>query len=95
MLIIIDASDYMFEKVKAQLDGLGGIAYALVGLAIMGGVGVLITAQFNGSTTNANAQEFLGQVLDGYGTLGDFIPIVVIALVGLLLISFFQRRTMQ
>jgi hypothetical protein len=80
------------NKIRAQLDGLGGIAYALVGLAIMGGVGVLITAQFNSSTTNADAQAFLGQILTGYSTLGNFIPIVVIALVGLLLISFFQRR---
>jgi hypothetical protein len=59
----------------------------------MGGVGVLITAQFNSSTTNVAAKAFLAQILEGYATLGDFIPIVVIALVGLLLISFFQRRT--
>jgi len=87
----------MFEilqnKVKAQLEGLGGIAYALVGLAIMGGVGVLITAQFNTSANNSQAQSFLGQVLTGYQTLGNFIPIIVIALVGLLLISFFGNRT--
>lgn len=82
------------NKVKAQLDGLGGVAYALVGLAIMGGVGVLITAQFNASANNSAAESFLGQILTGYQTLGNFIPIVVIALVGLLLISFFNRRQM-
>lgn len=77
-----------FGKYSGALDSLTAIAYLLVGLAIMGGVGVLVVAQFNASTTNTNAQAFLAQVMSAYTTLGSLLGVVVIALIGFSIINF-------
>jgi len=80
------------DAYEGRLEGFTSIAYLLIGLAIIGGVGILVTAEFNASTTNTAVHTFLGDVAGAYETLGDFLGIVVIALIGLMLISYFQGR---
>lgn len=81
------------ENWDGQLDNLSGLAYALLGFGILAGVGILVVAKFSnltdtgGSLENSDAHSFLGQVIDAYKTMGDFLGIIVIVLVAVVIVG--------
>jgi len=72
------------------LKGLPAFIMGLVVLGMIGAVGVIVLSKFNDIAEANNytqAGDFLSNVLEGFGTIGTFIGVIVIAAVGFIVIS--------
>lgn len=83
-------------KMKGQLADLPSAAIGLGVFVMIVAIVVIILVAFNGSTTNTDAQEIIGEGVDAMGTFGDYtvtIAIVIISgvLIGLVLGYFYGR----
>lgn len=73
-----------------SLKGLPAFVMGLVVLGLIGGVGVIVVSKFQEIATDNNyteAASFVGKIIDGFGIVGTFIGVIVIAAVGFIVIS--------
>lgn len=84
----------LLTKKEANINAMTGIAYVLMVLAIVAGVGILVAAQFNttafamGAPYNVSTQGWFTNIFSAYSTLGSLLGVVVIAMIGFAIISF-------
>lgn len=77
----------MLKERKGVLGGLQDLGLGIVVLVVLLAVGALILAEVDDNTTNQNATNIINDGLAGLEDLSGWIPIIVIAAVGALVIA--------
>ena len=75
-----------------MIDALTGMGYAIIGLAIMIGIGmvILVTLGNNvGGTANTTIQTIVGYLGTSSGGLASWIPIIIVLVIGMLFLGYF------
>ncbi len=78
-----------------MINALTGTGYAIIGLAIMIGIGIVILTTFGetvGGTANTTIQEIAGYLGTSNGGLASWIPIVIVLVIGMLFLGAFLGR---
>lgn len=79
------------SKKGYSLSALWSFGLIVVILVVSLAIGVKIVAQMNESETNADARTILEQGITSLGDLSDWIPIIVIVVVGAIILTILVR----
>jgi len=78
-----------------MINALTGMGYAIIGLAIMIGIGIVILTTLGnnvGGTANTTIQTIVGYLGTSNGGLASWVPIVIVLVIGMLFLGAFLGK---
>ena len=78
-----------------MIEALTGMGYAIIGLAVMIGIGLVILTTLGnniGGSTNSTIQTLAGYLGTSSGGLASWIPIIIVLVIGMLFLGAFLGK---
>lgn len=81
-----------------MIEALTGMGYAIIGLAIMIGIGIVILTTLGANiastspSANATVQTLAGYLGTSSGGLGSWVPIIIVLVIGMLFLGYFMGK---
>ena len=78
-----------------MIEALTGMGYAIIGLAIMIGIGIVILTTLGnnvGGTANTTIQTIAGYLGTSSGGLASWVPIIIVLVIGMLFLGVFLSK---
>jgi hypothetical protein len=78
-----------------MIEALTGMGYAIIGLAVMIGIGLVILTTLGnnvGGTANTTIQTVAGYLGTSNGGLASWVPIIIVLVIGMLFLGVFVSR---
>lgn len=78
-----------------MIEALTGMGYAIIGLAVMIGIGLVILTTLGnnvGGTANSTIQTVAGYLGTSNGGLASWVPIIIVLVIGMLFLGAFLNR---